>query len=311
MLGSRPRMARSRAVGSSSGTAPASDPPRQTTDLARALSGLAFAVPTVTVGGERLDGQLARGITGSITLNAISGVYPFRNFAVGRASASYLSDGQTPRLRLAIADIDVLFACRDDKGALHAPILGHSRYACERGGRLGVGGALGDVLWDPRSGRVAARWGELLAIVDLAGTSSSMAYLFGHVDLALGVAAESVWHGRDEMRTGSDHLARGVAGVRGLVRSASARWDASVSISARPALVGTVRALHDIGIVGESRLRFNTLFGSSSALSIGVLVHAGYWSDPATSSTELDSVAIRSSLFAGLVLEWRHESPRR
>lgn len=137
-----------------------------------------------------------------------------------------------------------------------------------------------------------------------------MAYLSGRVDGALGVDAESVWHGRDDARRGSDHLARGVLRATSLVRSASARWDASLNLVARPALAGTVRALRDVGAVAEGRVRFNALVGAGSAVSIGVLVHAAYWSDPSTSDTGLDSVASTTTLLAGVVVEWRHESPR-
>jgi hypothetical protein len=292
-------------------TAPETDEPRaEPTDLARALSGLAFGVARMEVGGGEAAGQLARGFSGGGTLEAISAVYPFGSFAAGRFSAWYLANQHTARLRATLVDVDALFACRAPDGELHAPILGHSRFACVRGGRLGIGGALGDVQWDPESGRVMTRWGELLAIVDLSGRSSSMSYLSGHVDLALGVAGESVWHGRDEMTTGSDHFARGIAGVKSLIRSPSARWDASLNLVAEPALAGTVRALHDVGIVGEACVRYNALVGATSAISIGAVVHTGYWSDPSTSDTALDSVAKTTSLFAGIVVEHRNESPR-
>jgi hypothetical protein len=282
----------------------------ESTDLARALSGLAYGVATTEVGGERAGDRTARGVTAGATLEGISAVYPFGAVTVARLSAWYQPDHQTARLHATVADIDALFTCRDAAGALHAPLFGHSRVECVPGGGIGVGGALVDVAWDPASGRVAARWGEVLAVVDLTRRASAMSYLTGHVDLALGVDAESVWHGRDDARTGSDHLARGVIRAAGLIRSASARWDASLTLAARPAIAGTVRALHDVGTIAEGRVRHNTLVGASSAISIGVLVHAAYWSDPSTSDPGLDAVARRTSLFAGVVVEARHESPR-
>jgi hypothetical protein len=283
------------------------EPRAEPTDLARALSGLAFGVTTVAAGAHASSGA---GIAGALAFAAVSGVYPFGGFTLGRARAGYASDRTTIRLGMTLAEIEALFVCRDRAGYLHLPMLGQTRYACSPEERFGLAGTVGELAWDPRSARVAARWGELLAVLNLAGGPSSMAYLAGHVDLAVGLGAESVWHGHDEVRSGSDHLARGVARITSTIRSASARWDASLTLAARPAIVGTVRALHDVGMLGEGRVRYNVLVGASSVISIGVLVRAAYWSDPSTSNLALDPVTSTTSLFAGLVVERRHESAR-
>lgn len=288
--------------------APHDNEPRvEPTDLARALSGLAFGVTTIAAGAHASSGA---GIAAAATLEGVSGVYPFGGFTLGRARAGYASERTTIRLGATLAEIEALFVCRDRAGYLHLPMLGQTRYACTPEERFGLAGTVGDLAWDPRSARVAARWGELLAVLDLVGQPSSMAYLAGHVDLAVGLAAESVWHGHDEVRSGSDHLARGVVRITCTSRSASARWDARLMLAARPAIIGTVRALHDVGILGEARVRYNVLVGASSVISIGVLVRAAYWSDPSTSNLALDPVTSTTSLFAGVVVEHRHESAR-
>jgi hypothetical protein len=119
-----------------------------------------------------------------------------------------------------------------------------------------------------------------------------------------------VWHGTGERRMGSDHVARGVARLDVLARTASARWEVRARIDARPVLVGTVAAFTDVGVVADGALLYHHLVGASTVVSIGVEAHGAYWHDPSTAVGSFESaVSSRTFVVAGIV-EVRHESAR-
>jgi hypothetical protein len=183
-------------------------------------------------------------------------------------------------------------------------------HSCVPGSRLGIGGVLGELAWDPATRRTAVRWAGLAAVWNLVGSPNGMAYVRGHLDLAIGVDAESVWHGGGDPRTGSDHVGRAVIALAGLQRSASARWEVDASVAALPVVVGTTPAFRDFAALAEAALLYHMFVGASSVVSIGLDARTDYWSDPAMSIGPFDRSTRKASLFAGVVVQVRHESPR-
>lgn len=268
-----------------------------TAALLRALSGLAFGRITSTLGVER-----ARGPAGGMTLDLVSADYPIGSFYAGRIEAL---DVDRARLRFTLVNVDGLYACRDRNDTLRIPILGQMKYVCIPGSRVGIGGTVGELAWDPRARRLAARWAELRVVVNLAGATSSMAYLRGHVDASIGVDAESVWHGDRDARNGADHFARGVLALTTMLRSPDAHWEVRAKVEARPALVGTVSSLRDHGVVADGMLLYHVITGANTAVSTGFDLRIDHWSDPSTSLAPLDASTNPTSIFVGALVEVR------
>jgi hypothetical protein len=137
-----------------------------------------------------------------------------------------------------------------------------------------------------------------------------MAYLHHRLDASLGIDAESVWHGRGEMRTGSDHDARAVIAIAAMMRSSDAHWEARAKAEVRPVLVGTTASLTDLGVLGSGAVLYHAGTASSTTVSTGLELRADRWSDPAMSIGTVDSAIAKTSLFIGAIVEVRHESSR-
>lgn len=271
------------------------------TRLLRALTGLTFGSVATAVGESR------SGAAGAIAFVIASVSYPLGTAELGRLAAMYVRSG-TARVEFTAADVPAVFSCRDLEGELHPPALGHMLHACAPGSRLGVGTRIAELSWDPNHGRGTARWGELSAIVNVIGPTSSMEYLRHHLDVGIGFGGETVWHGDGEARSGTDHLARGAVAMNGVVRSEDGHWEATLQAAYRPALFGTVATLLDYGITADVTGFYNLLVNSNAVISAGIDVRASRWSDPSTAIGSFSNTTNPSSLFAGVVLRVKRET---
>jgi hypothetical protein len=237
-------------------------------DLFRALSGLAFGELRATGGN-----------AGEISLDLMSAAYPIGSLHAGRVEASYVDRA---RFGGTLAAIDTVFFCGG-----HVPILGQTYYACPPS-HVGLGGTLGDVMWEPATDHLRARWGELRLVLDLLGEGNTMAYLHRHVDVSFGAAAESDW------AMTAAHAGRGVVAITALARSCDAHWEANATGEARPALLGTPTG---VDVLARTALLYHVLVGEHTVLSGGL--DARYARD-----------AFGRGVFVGATVELRHESPR-
>lgn len=276
------------------------DPEACSINLLRALTGLSFGVVASTVGATR------SGVAGGVTIDLVSVRYPLGGGDIGKILAV---NGPNSRARLGftLLNLPAVFSCRDANGSLHPPILGHMLVACVPGARLGFGAVIGEVAWEPVQRRRTARWADVAAVVNLLGTTSSMAYVRGHLDASLRLGVDSVWHGTGESRSGADHMVRTGAAVDGVIRSTDARWEAALHISFRPTLIGTVASFRDFGWTAEATAFYHLIF-DSTVVSAGLDVRATHWSDPSTSISSLDAARQSPAVFAGAVLRVRRES---
>jgi hypothetical protein len=276
-----------------------------TTRILRVLSGLSFGSVRATLGAAGHADKVA----GDVEADVLDVAYPFGAARGGHLEILYVPDGETTRLRATLAQVDVLFSCRD-AAHLHAPILGQIRYVCIPGAHFGTGATLGEFAWDPATNRFATRWGELDAVANLLGAPSTMAYLRGHLDVAIGVDAESVRHGDGESRAGWDHAMRAVASLRGLLRSADGRWEGTLRVEGRPAIAGTVAIGRDVGALSEARLVVHALVDEGTVITAGLDGRADYWRVPANSLGSFDSPTTRAAVYLGLLVEIQHAASR-
>lgn len=277
------------------------DPDACSTTLLRALTGLAIGVATTSVGASRSGGA------GGISIDIASIGYPLGAAELGRLEAAYQQGSPGARIAFAAMNLKAVFSCRDPRGALHPPVVAHMLHACTPGSRFGIGARLAELSWYPTHRRTTARWGELTAVINLAGATSSMAYLLGHLDAVLGVSGESVWHGENESRSGTDHLARGTLALRGATRSRDGHWEATLRAAYHPAMIGTVATFHDYGIAAEATALYNLLVASDTVVSAGIDLRASRWSDPSTSIGSGTAATAASTLFAGAIVRVRRE----
>lgn len=282
------------------------DPDACSIDLLRRLTGLAYGVVATAAGAT--VGSSGGGAAGGVTIDIAAVRYPLGGADLGKIEALYVHDSRSGRVRFTVADLKAVFSCRDPQGALHPPVVGHMLHGCVPGSRLGVGAVIGELSWDPASDRRSARWGELAAVVNLAGATSSMAYIRGHLDAALRFGGETVWHGAGEARTGTDHVARAGVSLDGVVRSRNGRWEATLQVAFRPAVLGTVSLLRDFGLTADTTACYDILTGTDAVVSVGLDVRASRWSDPANSIGSFDSATRTSTVFIGAVVKVRHEA---
>ncbi|MCC7440731.1 MAG: hypothetical protein IT285_03800 [Bdellovibrionales bacterium] len=262
--------------------------------ISQIIRGLRILKPEVE-GGVMFAGGQAGGAV-RFSLEGISLDTPVGDLDLLQFAAVYLPDAGGFRLRLKLADSDVLFFCRDaDTGETHAPLMAMFNN-CVPEGIVGIGGSLLDFQWDIQTSRVMARWLEANVVVNFLRNGNGTEYLNHRLTAFLGASLDTMFPG--DVPGGDPNTAvmpRLNMGIAGMLRTANNRLEIHGYAGYRPNLLDFT----DFAVEGEVKLLYNFLFSRNVMGQVGLHGAASYWSVPSHSIGDFASDQDRESIYVG------------
>ncbi len=261
----------------------------------RVLGGIHFAEMEIE-GGVRfgngpLDGAVRFAVTG------VSAETPVGGIDVAMFEAIYLPQQGGMRIRLTVADSDVLFFCKDQDGGTVAP--GMALFAqCEPTGMWGVGGTVLEGQIDTNTGRWAARWLELHGVLNVLRNGNGFDFLKRQLLVHLGASVDTVSPGSTPgAGTSAETMPRVNVGISGMIRSDNNRWEIRGYAGYRPNVI----AWDDYALEARAQVLYHLLLSRGVMATIGLDAHYTHWSVPWHSIGPFASDRERDSFFVGLM----------
>jgi hypothetical protein len=178
---------------------------------------------------------------------------------------------------------DSFFVCRDEHGKYHAPFGGRLREFCVPRRVFGGGFTLLEFQKDPYLSRVAARWLELIGIINPLRNGMSAEALRRRFHLIAGLGFDTYhWdfeNGIREMYV----VSRFRFGWEGLLRSRNSRWEAFTRFNFRPALISPFGTFQDQGIEFELSGYHHLPIKKVVLMSLGINTQVSHFNRPSTS----------------------------
>jgi hypothetical protein len=261
--------------------------------LARILSGI-HVLPLKVEGGVRFGENQAQGAV-SFSANVVSMDASAGDARVLMFEATYLPEAGGLRVRFTLADTDVLFFCKDDDGVTHPPLAGLFAN-CRPDGAYGIGGTVGQLQWDSATHRLAARWAEVNAVLNLLQNGNGLDYLKRRLNAFAGASLDTVWYNHTPNTDGNAHTAlRGNVGIMGMLRSDNNHWEIRGLAGYRP----NVTDWSDYSIEARTEIMYHVLFSANTMADIGLDGQFQYNSVPANSMGQFVSDRERVSAYLG------------
>jgi hypothetical protein len=225
--------------------------------------------------------------------------------------ASYVQDGGL-RVRFTLADTQVTYLCHDQKGKTLTPPfsikpLGDCKP--EPGSAMatiGAGGTLVQIQVDEATRRVAARWADLHAVINLLQNAGTQAYLRKRLEAYAGVNVDTLFYGNAPgAHGGSATLPRYGFGVSGLYRSDDYHWQ----IDGLAGFRQDVLDLSDYSFEARAQALYEILYSPKNirTLNVGVDAEYQYNSDPLNSIGDFVSDRNRHSAYLGAILGFKFD----
>jgi hypothetical protein len=216
--------------------------------------------------------------------------------------AMYLPGSSGFRVRFTLADTEVLFMCNDQDGNATAP-LATILTDCKPGGAfayVGGGAQLAQIQWDVATQRLAARWGEIHAVLNLLGNANSESYLKARLQAYMGVSLDTVWYGTTPGTDGGSHtMPRGNFGISGMLRSDDNHWELRGMAGLRP---NVTSPLSDFSVEARAQALYHFLVSPTTLMNVGLDGQYQYNSVPANSMGDFVSDRDKNSAYLGAVL---------
>ena len=215
--------------------------------------------------------------------------------------AMYLPAEGGFRVRFTLADTEVLFMCKNAQGDVIAPIQTLLE-DCTPGGAfayVGAGAKLAQIQWDTATQRIAARWGEINAVLNLLGNANDESYLKAHLQAYMGASLDTIWYGNTPGTSGgSATMPRGNFGITGMIRSDDNHWEVRGMAGIRPNLA----SIQDYSVEARGEALYHLLLSPTTMMNIGLDGQYQYNSVPANSMGDFVSDRDRNSAYLGAVL---------
>jgi hypothetical protein len=217
--------------------------------------------------------------------------------------AAYLGNGdsKTFRVRFTLADLEAIYICEDtENGGVSIPIF-NADTSCKLHGvwsYIGFGGKLFEVQKDTATARLAFRWAEIHAVLNILGNSNEKDYLRRHFTLYAGTSLDTISYRQTPGAQGANTLPRGNFGVTGFLRSQDNLWEVRGLAGYRP----NFKDFSDFSVEARLQALHNVLIGPESLLQLGLDTRYQYNTVPANSFGDFVSDRDHHSLFVGAVL---------
>ncbi len=207
---------------------------------------------------------------------------------------NYLPGDQGLRIRLSVADSEVLFFCKSvTQGDWVAPGLSLVS-SCREGGSFGLGGTVLQGQVDTQNGRVGLRWVELNAVLNILGNAHTRQYLGQRLQTFAGASLDTVF--------GEGTAVRLNLGLTGMIRSTDNKWELRGLAGYRPNLTQWSDYSVETKIEGLYRL----LFTPEAYGEFGLKAAYEYHSVPSLSISEFATGTSEHNGFLGAIfgLKW-------
>lgn len=256
--------------------------------------------------------QVQGGLTvGPEGVNGGAGAVRFKTISVDKQSgdlsalmfdATYLSESSV-RLRFTLADTEVLYLCKTPKGEVKPPVLSLLVDECVPGGAfayVGAGAKLVEIQWDVATQRVAARWAEIHAVINLLGNASQESFLQQRLQAYAGASVDTIWHGSTPgaPEAGSASFMRGNFGISGMIRSENNHWEIRGIAGFRPNFFDW----SDYSLEVRTQALYHILVAPTTMVDIGLDAQYQYNTVPSHSIGQFVSDREKHSAYLGTVL---------